>query len=343
MSRQRVLALPDKFRGTATAAEVAETIATAARAAGWRAQAQPVADGGEGLLLCFGAPNRRTRVAGPLGEPLEAAWLQLADRAVIEMAAASGHGLTAGIVDPVRADTRGTGELVAAAIGAGVATIVVGAGGSASTDGGWAAVEQLRALAPLDGTRGYLVEVAVDVSTGFLDAARVFGPQKGADAGQVETLTERLRAVAERYRTEFGVDVTSIAGAGAAGGLAGGLAALGARVRPGFALVAEHLGLAAHIARADLVITGEGRFDGASMRGKAPGEVITLCRAAGVPVALIVGAVADGVDPGVATISLTEAFSRDAALADTLACIGEATRLLLARYSIRPASPLSPH
>ncbi len=324
-----MLALPDKFRGTATAAEVAETIAGTAHDAGWSAQAQPVADGGEGLLHCFGEPNRRTWVSGPLGEPVEAAWLQLGDRAVIEMAAASGHGLSVGAPDPMRADTRGTGELVAAAIAAGAATIVVGAGGSASTDGGLAAVEQLRTLAPLDGSRGYRVEVAVDVSTGFLDAAREFAPQKGADPSQVGELSLRLAALADRYRGDYGVDVTRIVGAGAAGGLAGGLAALGATVRPGFALVAEQLDLAALIAGAELVITGEGLLDRASFTGKAPGEIITLCREAGVPVALIVGAVADGVHPGVPTISLSEAFSRETALRDTLACVAEATRRLL--------------
>lgn len=325
-----LLAAPDKFRGTATAAQVAEAIARAARDAGWRVETVPVADGGEGLLDCLGGANRTTTVTGPLGRPVAAGWRLDGPRAVVEMATASGLALTGGRNDPLAATTRGTGELVRAAVAAGATDVVVGAGGSATTDGGLGAVEVLRDLAPLDGSRGVRVTVATDVTTTFVDAARVFGPQKGADAAQVGVLTARLTDLAGRYRAEFGVDVTALPGGGAAGGLAGGLAALGAGIRPGFALVADLLGLPARVAAADLVVTGEGRFDATSLLGKVTGSVVDLCRTAGTPVVVVAGA-ADGTDTPAPVVSLTERFGAERALADPLGCLAELVPALLAR------------
>src|SRR5579875_1835753 len=255
----RVLALPDKFRGTATGEEVCAAIGRAARTAGWEFAGQPVSDGGEGFLDCFGALTHFETVTGPAGSPVEAGWLLDGERAVIEMARASGRVQAS--IDPVAATTRGTGELIAHAIEAGARRIFVGAGGSATTDGGLGAVEVLADYAPLDGRRGYEVEVAADVTTLFADAARSFAAQKGASPAQVALLTERLLQLATEYRRRFGVDVSRLPGGGAAGGLAGGLAALGTTIRPGFAVVADELRLVDQMRHADLVLTGEGRLD----------------------------------------------------------------------------------
>lgn len=329
-AKPRLLALPDKFRGTATAGEIADAIGRAAAASGWVSEAVPVSDGGEGLLDCFGGANRRSAVSGPLGSPVRAAWRLEGGRAVVEMAAASGLALVGGHNDPLAASTTGTGQLIAAAIEAGARHVIVGAGGSASTDGGLGAVNVLRAYGPLDGSRGYQVVVATDVRTAFVDAAHLFGPQKGADPSQVADLAARLRALGTDYRAEFGVDVTALDGAGAAGGLAGGLVALGAVIRPGFDLVADELDLRRRISAADLVITGEGLLDQTSLLGKVPGAVVRMCALLGTPVMLVVGDIAAGLEPPAPTLALLATFGRDAALHDTLNCVQSAVTGMLA-------------
>jgi len=290
---RRALACPDKFRGTLTATDAARAIAAGLRRAGYDVRELPLADGGEGtldaLLSAQGGSRRRARVTGPLGDDVEAEYGVLADgTAVIEMATASGLALVARN-DPLRASTRGTGELVATARRNGATRIIVGVGGSATTDGGLAAVEALGwSLAGVD------VEVACDVDTRFLDAARVYGPQKGASDAQVELLTRRLASIAEIYRERMGVDVTELEGAGAAGGLAGGLAALGARLEPGFDVIAQAAGFEEAIEGVELVVTGEGRLDATSFEGKVVGGVLEWAAELGVEHrAVIVGQMAD--------------------------------------------------
>jgi glycerate 2-kinase len=320
----RLLAAPDKFRGSASAHEVAAAMADAAAADGWQAEIVPISDGGEGLLECFGGANRLTRVTGPLGEPVEAGWRLDGTRAVIEMATASGLTLVAGRNDPIAATTTGTGELIAAALDAGAQEIVVGVGGSATTDGGLGAVDVLTDRAPL-----HAVTVAADVSTRFVAAAEVFAPQKGADEAAVVTLSARLRGLVAAYRTRFGMAVAELPGSGAAGGLAGGLAALGARIRPGFEVVAAELDLESRVRSADLVLTGEGRLDRTSLDGKAPVGLVRLCHRLGTEVALVVGRHADGVDPGARVLSLTDLVGPERALADPLPAVRSATARLL--------------
>src|SRR5690606_34545136 len=185
--RVRMVAAPDKFRGTASATEVADAIGRAAWEAGWRCDEVPMADGGEGLLEALGGANRVSTVTGPLGDPVEAPWRLDRSTAVGEMALASGLTLVggAGDNDPVAASTYGTGELVNDAVEAGARRVIVGVGGSATTDGGLGA---LRALYPLQRLRGVEIVVACDVSIGFVDAAERFAPQKGASPAQVELL-----------------------------------------------------------------------------------------------------------------------------------------------------------
>lgn len=327
----RVLAAPDKFRGTATATEVAGAMAEAAAGAGWECDRAPIADGGEGLLDCFGGPNRETVVSGPGGRPLAASWRLDGDRAVIEMARASGLAVTGPDHDPMTATTRGTGELIAAALDAGARHVIVGAGGSATTDGGRGALAVLRRYGPLDGARGYTVVVAADVTTTFTDAAAVFAPQKGAGRGQVRELTERLHRLAGQYQDEFGVAVVGLSGSGAAGGLAGGLAALGAGIRSGFAVVAGQLGLAERVAAADLVLTGEGRLDATSGTGKGVGELVALATGLDRPGRVIAGQIAADAAPdmrGIA-VDLSARFGAAAALRDPLGCIRAAAGQLL--------------
>ncbi|MGZ4461489.1 MAG: glycerate kinase family protein [Gaiellaceae bacterium] len=333
----QVLAAPDKFRGSIGAAEAAAAIGTGAEAAGASCRRLPLADGGEGTLDVLGGANRASAVAGPLGAPVEAGWRLEGERAVIEMARASGLAIAGGrdANDPLVAATRGTGELILRAIEAGAGRILVAVGGSASTDGGIGAVEVLRDLAPFP-AHGIRVEVACDVQTRFVDAARVFAPQKGADAAQVGQLTERLRALAERYRRDLGVDVESLPGAGAAGGLAGGLAALGAELVVGFDLVADLLGLDAALEEADLVITGEGRLDRTSFEGKVVGGVLARAEAAGRPVLVIAGDVEAGVRERVQSVSLRERFGERRAWTETACCIEEAAAALV--ESVRLAS-----
>src|SRR5215813_1700239 len=226
----RLLAAPDKFRGTLTAREAAAAIAAGAERAGWTADELPLPDGGEGTLDVLGGGNRRTTVTGPLGEPVAADWrLDEDGTALIEAALACGLALAGGPEgnDPLRATSRGVGELVATAIAEGARRIVVCVGGVASTDGGVGAVEALPTPLQIP------VEVACDVEARFLAAADVFAPQKGATPEQVTALRERLAQL----------DVPDQPGAGAAGGLAGGLAALGATLVQGFDLVAGLLDL----------------------------------------------------------------------------------------------------
>ena len=330
MTAMRVVAAPDKLRGTATARDVAAAVGRAAAGCGWACDEVPMADGGEGTLEALGGANRTTTVTGPLGGPVEAVWRldPSARTAVIEMARASGLDLVGGPErnDPVAASTAGTGELIAAALDAGARRIIVGVGGSATTDGGLAA---LRALHPLSRLRGVELVVACDVRTTFVEAAEVFAPQKGATPAHVELLRRRLERLAQVYAEDHGIDVAGLEGTGAAGGLAGGLAAAGARLVPGFDLVADELDLDERMEGADVVITAEGFLDAQSFEGTVVGGIVRLASSVGVPVVAIVGEVFDGVEDRVEVVSLVERFGEGRARTDTIACIEESARDVL--------------
>ncbi|MBX5443297.1 MAG: glycerate kinase [Solirubrobacteraceae bacterium] len=292
-----VLVAPDSFKGTFPAARVADALAAGIEEAGARADRCPVADGGEGTLdVLVAARGGEVRIAparDPLGRPLPAArWALLDDgaTAVVETAEASGLAL----VDPAERDaeaasTAGTGELIAAAAAAGAREILVAVGGSATTDGGRGAID---AIAAAGGLRGARLAVLCDVTTPFEDAARIYGPQKGAGPAAVERLTARLHALAAQLpRDPRGRPMT-----GAAGGLSGGLwAAFGARLAPGAAAVLDAVGFDARLAAADAVVAGEGRVDGQSLAGKIVGEIAARARAAGRPLHVVAGT--DALDP----------------------------------------------
>ena len=321
----RVLAAPDKFRGTASAGEIAAAVAEAASAVSASCDRAPMADGGEGTLDALGGPNRSSVVTGPLGEPADAPWRLSRGVAVIEMALASGLVLAGGAVgnDPVNATTSGTGELIAEAVAAGAHRVLVAVGGSATTDGGLGAVEALPSPARMTGVE---VVVACDVRTAFLDAAAVYGPQKGASRAQIELLTRRLQRLAQIYERDFGVDVTALVGAGAAGGLAGGLAARGASLVDGFEVVAAEIDLEGRLEKADVVVSGEGRYDATSLQGKVVGGVAELATASATRALAVVGAADPSVPPpdGMELVDLTARFGAERAHADPCGCVREA-------------------
>lgn len=305
----RVLIAPDCFGGSLTAVEAARAIAT-----GWRQgrpqdtlQLAPQSDGGPGFVevlanRCDGL--RRTAVSGPLNETVEATWVfdAVTSTAYLECAQACGLTLLGGppTASTARdAHTRGVGQLIDAALAAGARRIVIGLGGSGSTDGGAAMIEALGGLAGApDRLAGVEVIAATDVDHPLLGshgAARVFGPQKGADPDTVEFLEGRLTDWAERIDAFAGAAISQQPGAGAAGGLGAGLLALGARRESGASIIAEHTGLATDIADADLVITGEGRFDDQSLHGKVVSALAREASRTRTPVLVLAGQVQ--VDP----------------------------------------------
>jgi glycerate 2-kinase len=282
-----VLVAPDSFKGTFAAREVAAAIAAGLRDAGREARELPVADGGEGtmevLTTALGGELRKVTVSDPLGRRVEAGFALLPDgSAVVEMAQASGLSLVA---EPDRdawaASTRGTGELIAAAVDSGASQVIVTVGGSATTDGGAGALEALDEA----GVRPTMV-VVCDVRVPFEDAPRVFGPQKGADPAMVERLERRLDELAASFpRDPRGQPMT-----GCAGGLSGGLwAAHGATLVAGAPYVLDTIGFDALMRGSAFVVTGEGALDDQTLQGKIVGEVATRCRQGGVTCHAIVG------------------------------------------------------
>jgi glycerate kinase len=285
-----VLVAPDKFKGTLRASEVAAAIGRGLEAGGWDVDRCPVADGGEGthdaLVTSLGGEIREESVSDPLGRPVDACFALLGDgrTAVVEMAAASGLGLLAPSErDPETASTRGTGELIAAAVAAGASEVLVAAGGSATVDGGAGA---LAALEDAGGVGSARLVVLCDVRTPWELAAGAYGPQKGAGPETVLRLGRRLDKLARSLpRDPRGVPM-----GGAAGGLAGGLwAVLEARLVGGARFVLDSLDFDRRLRAARAVVTGEGRLDEGTLEGKAAGEVATRARQAGVPAFAVAG------------------------------------------------------
>lgn len=332
----RVVIAPDKFRGTIEAAEVASALAAGLRAArpGLDIRCCPVADGGEGTLaaaLSNGWEPRVITVTGPLGEPRTASLglgtLDGAPAALVELALASGLALIPAdssgqqATDPLAATSRGTGELIRAALDAGCATVALGIGGSACTDGGVGMLTALGAafldaagtpvgpgggalaslaqvdlsgLDPRVGRTRFIVACDVDNElTGPRGAAAVFGPQKGATDAQVTVLDANLARLVDVLALTLGEAATAGAvrpGAGAAGGVGyAAMTVLGAEPRPGVDVVLDLVGLEAHLAGADLVITGEGSLDEQSLGGKTPVGVGRLAARHGVGVLAVSG------------------------------------------------------
>ena len=329
------MAAPDKFKGTATAHEAAEAIGSACWELDVDCSEVPMADGGDGLLDILGGANRSTVVTGPLGDTVTAEWRLSRETAVIEMARASGLVLAGGKEnnDPLDATTTGTGELIDHALDAGAKRIIVGLGGSATTDGGFGCIRAISAISRLKQVE---LLVACDVNTLFVDAAEVFAPQKGATRAQVKMLTRRLERLAQMFVEDFDVDVTQIVGGGAAGGLGGALAALGGKLLPGFELVADEVDLFDHLQGADLVITGEGQLDDTSLDGKVIGGLENLTAELGIPLVAIVGAadheLVEELDGRIDVMVLSDLYGLDLAMSQPKRCIGLAVTEVLQRF-----------
>lgn len=352
----RILIAPDKYKGTLSARGVAEALATGIHNTLPEADVSicPAADGGDGtaetLVDALGGEMVSARVAGPLGQPVTARYGIAGQTAVIEMAAASGLALLApDELRPQDASTHGTGELILAALDAGCTKLIVGIGGSATTDGGAGMAAALGARLldegdrPLDAGGGALcrlaridvsqmapalakaeVLVACDVTNPLLGehgAARVYGPQKGAAPAQVEELERCLARYADVVERDLGVNVRGLPGGGAAGGLGAGLVAFcNATLRPGVEIVLDALDFDRRVRGAELVVTGEGMIDGQSARGKTPVGVARAAKRAGVRVIAVAGQRGIGAEQ-----VLAEGIDEIIALAPDMCSIEEAT------------------
>lgn len=358
----RIVIASDKFKDSATGAEVAEALALGIRGVipDAEIEAVPVADGGEGTVeavLAIGFDAVTVTVTGPTGQPVVARFAMRGAEAVIEMAAASGLDvLPDGEKAPLTATSRGTGELIAAALDRGCTSIVLGVGGSATTDGGAGMLQALgvslcradREISPGGAALADLTSVDVsgldprladatvvlasDVDNPLLGdrgAAAVFAPQKGASADDVAALEAGLSRFASLLEAQPGVRPSAdLAGAGAAGGVGfGALAVLAARREPGIDVVQRLTGLADRIAGADLVITGEGSLDDQSLGGKTPMGVAAAARAAGVPVVAVCGR--STLDEGETTAAgFARVYALSAIEPDAAVSMAEAPRLL---------------
>ncbi|MBC8532381.1 glycerate kinase [Gehongia tenuis] len=325
----RIVAVPDSFKGCLSAVEAADAIEKGARLACPDAEVikVPMADGGEGTVdaLVMAAGGRRVacRALDPLGREIESFYglIDEGRTAVIEMAAASGLPLLQkDELNPLKASTYGTGQLIAHALDRGVERIIIGIGGSATNDGGLGMAKALGArfsgengeagegggaLAAVTAVdvsalhprlREVAIEAACDVTNplcGPKGASAVFGPQKGADEAMIKQLDAGLAHYASILKRDLGRDIENVPGSGAAGGLGGGLMAfLNARLLPGIDIITGAAGLAEKIQSADLVITGEGRTDEQTLYGKVPSGVAKLAH--GVPVVCLSGGLLEG-------------------------------------------------
>ncbi len=364
----KILVSPDKFKGSLSALAAAESIARGFRMVWPDAEITlaPIADGGEGfaeaLCAALGGEWISAKAADPIGREIEAryVWIEAKKLAVIEMSEASGlWRLQADERAPLRATTYGTGQLIRAATERGATTILVGLGGSATTDGGIGMAEALgvefltsdgEPLAALPANLLSLTRLnlenlidlpaiiaASDVQNPLLGergTARVFAAQKGADARTIETLELCLENLADVVKQDLELDFRDTPGAGAAGGIGFGLLTFcGAKIESGFDVVAEAIGLRALVAASDFVATGEGRIDTQTLEGKGPAGVAALARGLGKPVLALGGSVAD--DAAVRAV-----FDADVTLVDEPMSLDDAMRRgaeLLERAAARAA------
>lgn len=351
-----VLVIPDKFKGTLNAEPVAEAIAR-----GWRqirpedrVNLLPMSDGGDGFGLILsqvlGAREQRIKTVDAAHRPLESIWWwhEASQTAIIESARVIGLAqLPPGKYHPFELDTRGLGEVLLAARGLGAKRCVLGIGGSATNDGGfglacalgwqffdthdekierWTELRTLAQVRPPDETRLFEeLVVAVDVQNPLLGdkgCTRVYGPQKGLKATDFEFAEQNLRQMADILEKELHLKFAAVPGSGAAGGLGFGLQCFaGARLEPGFQLYAQHARLEEHLAKADVVVTGEGAIDAQTLMGKGVGELALLCKKHDLPCLGLAGVVTDPVEARklfTLALGLTPDFtSRDNAMKQT--------------------------
>lgn len=329
---KKIILVPDSFKGTLSSSQAAEAMAKATRRVFPEAEivAIPVADGGEGTVDAFlealGGQRVTADVKGPRGDVIASFYGALPDKtAVVEMAAAAGLPLMEGKLDVAGATTYGVGQLMKAAIDNGAKKLILGLGGSATNDGGCGAAAALGAkffdsagktfvptgatlkdISSIDATElvktlaGVDVVVMCDIDNplcGQRGAAAVYGPQKGADGAMVKELDAGLAHLAEMIRRDLGKDVARLPGAGAAGGMGAGAAAFfGGRLTRGIDAVLDAVNFSAALQGADVVVTGEGRFDEQSLMGKVVDGVAARTRAAKAPLLVVAGSMANDID-----------------------------------------------
>lgn len=342
---EKCIVISDSFKGTLSSADICRIARGSVPKLFPDCQLLtfPVADGGEGTVDCFveamGAQRVSVSVHGPYMEPVSADYARIGSKAVIEMAAAAGLPMVGERKNPALTTTYGVGELIAHAVSGGCTEILLGLGGSATNDGGCGCAAALgvkfhdeggESFVPVGGTldkicridvsaagerlNGVSITLMSDVENpllGKMGAAYVFSPQKGADEAMVLELDGKLRHFDEVLRRELGADVAGIPGAGAAGGMgAGGMALLGAGIKSGIQAILELIDFDACLQGAGLVITGEGRLDRQSLDGKVISGIAAHTKAAGVPLAAIVGSVDDSAD-GAYGLGVTAVFPID--------------------------------
>lgn len=295
----KVVIAPDAFKECLDAPSVSRILSDEIRRSrpAWNVLECPLSDGGEGFVdlvtAALGGSKVPVRVTGPMGAPVDTYFGKAGETGIVDAASACGLSLVPpSLRNPLQATSLGVGQLLAAAFQAGCRKLLVGLGGTATCDGGAGMMQ----AGGIDRLRGKVsVDVLCDVDNPFVGpqgAARVFAPQKGADARMVGILEERLEGQARRILEATGTDVSRLPGAGAAGGLAGALAAwFGARLRPGIDTVLTYLDFGKKAEGADWILTGEGRSDGQTLSGKVPMGV--LRHAGGIPVALVSGRIRD--------------------------------------------------
>ena len=344
---KKCVVVSDSFKGTVSSREICEIAQRVIprHFPACEVVCIPVADGGEGTVDCFvqamGAQRVGVTVTNALGEKSAAAYARLGELAIIEMAAAAGLPQVGALRCPGTATTYGVGELIAHAVDSGCRKILLGLGGSATNDGGCGCAAALgvrfydadgQSFVPVGDTLGRIaridtaeaeallrsVEITVmcDVTNplyGPTGAAYVFAPQKGADAEKVKSLDAGLRHFGDVIRSQYGLDVSAMPGAGAAGGMgAGCVALLGGTIQSGIDAVLDVTGFDRQLEGADLVITGEGRIDSQSADGKVVSGVARRTRAKGVPLIAIAGGIADSAG-AVYDIGVSAMFSTDRA------------------------------
>jgi glycerate kinase len=325
----KILIAPSAYKGSISPLRLARLIAQGVKQVNpsFEVELSPLSDGGDGTIEVLKASLSgraiSVEVAGPNGVPVASQWLMTGNKAVVELASASGIALLKGKkLCPLTASTLGLGQVISNCLNYPISEIIIALGGSASTDGGTGALTALgakfldkagRLLPPGGGTLTELahidlsgvdqrlanlsIELAVDVDSPLLGragAATNFGPQKGATNEEIAILELGLTNFADLIEAMLRRSLRDIPGAGAAGGTAFGLmAGLGASIKNGFSSVSEMIGLGEKLRGKDLVITGEGKLDKQSFQGKATGQLARLCEASGVPLWVIPGSVAE--------------------------------------------------
>ena len=346
---KKVILMPDSFKGTMSSSEICGIMEKAVRAYYPEAEVVPipVADGGEGsvdaFLAAVGGERVTVPVRGPYMEEMEGYYglLDGGSTAVIEMAACAGLPLVGENRHAEKTTTYGVGQLMAHAAGRGCKKMIVGLGGSATNDGGCGAAAALEEFVPvgenlarvakidmsglLPALRGIEVITMCDIDNplcGKNGAAHIFGPQKGADPAMVEYLDGQLSAIARTVGRELGRDVADLPGAGAAGGMGGGMVAfLGSRLQMGIETVLDTVGFDRLVSDADLVLSGEGKIDTQSLRGKVVIGVARRCKKHGVPLVALVGDIGDNIEnayeEGVSAVFSTNRVAVDFSVART--------------------------